>query len=268
VKLLPGFSAAIILATTALFPETSAQVLPGSLGFSIEGSFINPTAQSADSILIADNDLTDGHSAGFDTSDAPAALSSTGPTGSAAFQWGTPTGNNYPHASALWFLPLDTAAIAPEQSFELGHLFYRNGTIKSNSGASWVDLALTISFSQPLGLDPISVTFGSELINSPNNNDPVSSADIVSLRDRTAPIGFSDASGNRYHLELTFQVDQNTLDGTLSTQDEFRVFEGDQGRAVLLGRFTTDPAGGLAVPEPSSALLGALGVLLVIRRKR
>lgn len=267
-KLLPGFSAAIILAATALSPETSAQVLPGSLGFSIEGSFINPTAQSADSLLIADNDLTDGYSSGFDTSDAPAALTSTGPTGSAAFQWGEPTGNTYPHASALWFLPLSADAIAPEQTFELGHLFYRNGTIKQNSGATWVDLALTVSFSQPLGLDPISVTFGSELINTLNNNDPVSSADIVSLRDLAAPIGFSDASGNRYHLELAFQVDGDTIDGTLSTPDQFQVFEGSQGRAVLLGRFTTDPAGGLAIPEPSSALLSALGVLLIIRRKR
>ena len=258
----------MILVATVLSPETSAQVLPGSLGFSIDGSFINGTAQSTDSILIADNDLTNGYRYGFDTTDAPSALDSTGPVGSAAFQWGEPTGNNYPHASALWFLPLSAAAIAPEQSFELGHLFYRNGTIKQNSGASWVDLALTVSFSQPLGLDPISVTFGSELINTPNNNDPVASADIVSLRDLSAPIGFSDASGNRYHLELTFQVDQNTIDGTLSTQDQFHVFEGDQGRAVLLGRFTTTPAGGLSIPEPSAALLSALGVLLVIRRKR
>ena len=268
VKLLPGFSASIILAATALSPETSAQVLPGSLGFSIDGSFINATAESANSILIADNDLTNGYRDGFDTTDAPTALNSNGPAGSAAFQWGDPTGNSYPHASALWFMPLTSDAITPEETFELGHLFYRNGTIKSKSGASWVDLALTVSFSQPLGLDPISVTFGSQLINTSNGYDPVASADIVSLRDHAAPLDFSDTSGNRYYLELGFQVDQNTIDGTLSTQDQFHVFEGSQGRAVLLGRFTTSPAGGLAIPEPATALINALSMLLFLRRKR
>jgi hypothetical protein len=57
------------------------------------------------------------------------------------------------------------------------------------------------------------------------------------------------------------------MDGTLSTQDQFRVFEGGQGRADLLGRFTTTP-GVTAVPEPSAALLGLLGSLLFFRRKR
>lgn len=130
---------------------------------------------------------------------------------------------------------------------------------------------MTVSFSQPLGLDPINVVFGTDLINTVNNNnDPVGSADIVSLRDRVASLDFFDTYGNRYYMELTFQVDQSTIDGTLSSADQFRVFEGGQGSATLLGRFTTTPVGftGTLVPEPSSAVLGALGMLFLFRRRR
>ena len=259
----------------ALSPEAHAQNLPGSLGFSIKGSFLNGTAESSTSILITDNDLTNGYSSGFDLKDAPTALNPTGPQGSAAFQWGVaPSSSNYStylHPSALWFQPLAVSNAAPEQSFELGHLFYRNGTIKPGSGANWVDISLAFAFTQPLGLDPLTVVFGSELINSQNSYDPVSSADIVSLRDHVAALDFFDTYGNRYYMEVTFQVDQDTIDGTLSSQDEFRVFEGGQGSATLLGRFTTSPigfTGQLAVPEPSTALLGALGMFFLLRRRR
>ena len=272
-KLLPGFASLLtLLGTAVLSSETMAQTLPSSLGFTIDGSFVNATPESSTSILTTDNDLTNGYAGGFDLQDAPAALNPTGQQGAAAFQWGVaPSSSSYSsylHPSALWFQPLAIANVAPERSFELGHLFYRNGTIKNNSGASWVDLALTLSFSQPLGQDPISVVFGSELINTQNSTDPVASADIVSLRNLSSPIDFTDASGNRYFLELTFQVDQDTIDGTLSTQNEFRVFEGGQGRATLLGRFTTTPVSGTTIPEPSTFMIGALLTPFLIRRKR
>lgn len=253
-------------AVISLAPKAEAQTLPGSLGFSVEGSFVNGQADSSNSILIADSDLTDGYTSGFDTTDAPTGLATSGPAGSAAFQWGdASTGSGYAHPSALWFQPLTVSNAIAEQSFELGHLSYRNGTIKNRTGANWVDLALILSFAQPLGLDPVSVVFGSELINSVNTSDPIASADIVSLRNLSAPIRFTDASGNQYFLELTFKVDQDTLDGTLSSQDQFRVIEGCQGTATLMGRFTTTP---VCIPEPSAALLGGLGILLLIRRKR
>ena len=268
-KSLSGFASFLsMLVVAALTPVAIAQNLPGSLGFTIEGSFINGTAESSNSILITDNDLTNGYAAGFDLKDAPTGLNPNGPQGSAAFQWGEASWNSsYAHSSALWFQPLAIGNVAPEQSFDLGYLFYRNGTIKSNTGASWVDLALTLSFSQPLGQDPISVVFGSELVNTVNGPDPVASADIVSLRNLAAPIDFTDASGNQYFLELTFKVDQDTMDGTLSTQDQFRVFEGSEGSATLVGRFTTSPIT-QAIPEPSAAAIGALGMLFLLRRRR
>lgn len=248
--------------------NASAQNLPGSLSFTVAGSFGNGVAEGSNSILIADNNLTNGYAAGMDLTDAPVTLNPAGPAGSAAFQWGTAAGwSAYPHTSALWFEPLSGVNIAPNQYFNLGYLYYRNGTIQSGTGASSVDLALNLNFTNPSGITPATTSFTSDLVNSVNTSDPVASADTVSLRNPGSPLDFTDASGNRYYLELTFKVDQNTLDGTLSTPDQFRVFEGKQGRADLLGRFTTTP-GVMAIPEPSSALLAVLGALALLRRKR
>lgn len=98
----------------------------------------------------------------------------------------------------------------------------------------------------------------------------MASADIVSLGNLASPLDFLDSAGNRYYLEMSFKVDKTTIDGTLSTESQFRVFEGGQGRAELLGRFTTTPAGvDLPVPEPGSLTLAAVaGALLVGRRRR
>jgi hypothetical protein len=272
-KTLPGLMIALsVIATLNLSPESNAQTLPSSLGFNVEGSFVNGNAESSNSILITDNNLTNGYKQGFDLTDAPSDLKPRGPEGSAAFQWGEASqSSSYAHSSALWFQPLAVGNTAAEQSFDLGYLFYRNGAIKSGTGANWVDIALTLSFSEPLGQDPISVVFGAELRNTPNNSDPVASADIVSLGNLSAPIDFTDASGNRYYLELTFKVDQDTMDGTLSTPDQFQVFEGSEGGATLLGRFTTSPTDGKgipAVPEPSAAMIGAIGMFFLLRRRR
>jgi hypothetical protein len=249
----------------------TAQVLPGALEFSTTGSFANGIAESSSSILITDNNLTNGYRSGFDPKDAPSALNPTGPVGSAAFQWGVGADwMPYPHPSALWFQPLNAGIVAPEQSFDFGYLFYRNGTIKTDTGATSVDIALTLAFAPTLGIDSANVVFGTGLINTLNNDDRVASADIVKLNQLARPLDFFDTFGNRYYFELTFEVDQNTLDGTLSSIDEFRVFEGQSGRAVLLGRFTTTPVGMdiTLIPEPSSTLLGLLGAIFLLRRKR
>lgn len=272
-KLSPGFSLMTLLGLITASPLAEAQTMPGSLQFVVDGSFANGTVESSNSVLLTDNDLTNGYSSGFDLTDAPTALATNGPSGSAAFQWGTAAStSSYPHPSALWFQPLTLGSLVPEQSFEIAYLHYRNGTIKSNTGATGVDLAMNLAFSQPSGIDPLNVTFGLGLINTTNTNDPVASADIVSLGNRVSSLDFFDSYGNRYFMELSFAVDQDTIDGTLSTEDQFRVFEGSQGRATILARFTTNPAGPLGdtlvVPEPSAALLGGIGALLLLRRRR
>ena len=259
-----------LVASLALTGLATSQTLSSSLSFTVDGNFTNGVAEGSKSLLLADNDLTNGYAAGFDLADAPSSLATKGPAGSAAFQWGEAfTNAAYAHSSALWFTPVSVTNAQPEQSFTLGYLNYRNGTIKSNTGASSIDLAVNLAFSTP-GISPISVNYTMDLINTSNGNDPVASADIVRLGNIADPIKFTDAAGNPYYLELTFRPDKTTLDGTLSTANEFRVFEGGQGGAELVGRFTTSPVspGGPAVPEPSSLLLGALGSLLLFRRRR
>ncbi len=249
--------------------SASGQNMPGSLSFSIGGSFSNGVNEGTNSVLAYDNNLSNGYSSGFDLTDAPSSLNPTGPSGSAAFQWGTPsTSSNYPHASALWFEGGLMSNVVANQIFNFGSLYYRNGTIKMNTGASSVDLALNLTFSSPSGIAPVALLFSSGLVNSPNVADQIASADTVSLTDWYAPLDFYDANGRRYYFELSFAVDSNTLDGTLSTQDEFRVFEGMTGRADLQGKFTTSPRGMVQVPEPSSAMLAVLGALGLLRRKR
>lgn len=269
-KSLRAFLCAVV-APLAMNGIVSGQVLPGSLNFSVDGDFANAVGTTSSSIMIVDNDLTNGYAPGMDLTDAPSNLNPTGPSGSSSFQWGeAATWTSYPHTSALWFTPLTGSSIAPEQAFSMGYLNYRNGTIKSDSGASSIDLKLNFAFSTP-GVTNFAVNYTMQLENTLNiDGDPIASADIVRLGNLADPIQFTDPAGRRYYLELSFRPDQTTIDGTLSTQDEFRVFEGGQGRAELVGRFTTSPisAGGAAVPEPSSLLLGALGSLLMFRRRR
>jgi hypothetical protein len=153
--------------------------------------------------------------------------------------------------------------VLPEQVFNLGNLYYRNGSIQTTTGATGVDLSLALVFPVSLGITSISEVFSLELINTFNTGDAIASADIVRIKNPSSPLDFTDSAGNRYFLELTFKVDDTTIDGSLSTPDEFRVFEGQQGSATLLGRFTTMP-----IPEPSSLLLCLTGVAFLLRRRR
>lgn len=261
-------------AVAALFSALSihalhAQSLPSNVSFTSAGSFANPALESVNSLTMIDNNLVNGYHTGFDLKDVPVHLNPIGPAGGAAFQWGVAHASSvYAHTSALIFEPLAVTNAAPEKHFKIGTLFYRNGTITTNTGATWVDLAMRLTFSQPLGLDPIDVTFGANLINTLNTDDPVASADIVSLHSPAAPLNFKDAFGNQYFLELNFQVDLDETDGTLSTAQQFRVFEGSGGSASLIGRFTTTPAFA-PIPEPSvMALLGLATVTFAFRRKK
>jgi hypothetical protein len=245
----------------------SSQTVTSSLSFSAAGSFTNSVAESGSSLLIADNNLTNGYASGFDLTDAPASLAPSGPSGSAAFQWGNAsTTSSYPHASALWFEPVSVNAVQPETFFTIGYLYYRNGTIVSNTGASGVNLNLALNFTNPSGISTQNTTFAQQLVNTPNTSDPVASADIVTLPNTASELTLTDASGRHYYLQMSFQVDQTTIDGTLSTPTQFKVFEGKQGSATLLGRFTTDPTP--IVPEPSSALIAAVASISFFRRRR
>ncbi len=254
-----------IIAAIASVREAHGQTLPGSMSFSVSGRFTNGVAESSNSLLVTDNNLTNGYNSEIDLHNAPATLANGGPAGSSVFQWGrASSGDTYPHASALWFEPLAVKNAEANQDFGIGYLYYRNGTIESSSGASAVDLTLT--FTLP-GQNTMVTSFTSNLINTPNTGTATQNADIVSLANRSAPLSYKDVSGTTYYLDLSFRVDADTLNNSLSNTTEFRAFEGTVSRAEIIGRFTTTP-GVLAVPEASSLLLGALGSLFLLRRKR
>lgn len=241
-------------------------ILPDTLSFNLLGSFSNPVGDSSSASLFTDNNLTDGYSVGFDLADAPSSLNPSGPVGSAAFQWGSldcACTYAYPHPSALWYEPTAVISAIPETSFLAGQLYFRNGTILAGTGASAVDLNLALTFSTPSGLPVQNLSFTQMLLNTLNSSDPIASADIVRFGALSSPIDFRDTFGNPYFLELTFQLDADATDGTLSTAEQFQVFEGVQGKANLIGRFTTTP-----IPEPSSLFLASLGMAFFIRRSR
>ena len=253
-----------VLASIASIHDAHGQNLPESISFSISGRFRNGVEESFNSLLITDNTLTDGYASGADLHDVPAALATTGPVGSAFFQWGIPSAmEDYPHASALWFQPLTVTNAVPEQEFEIGYLYYRNGTIQSSTGASAADLRLTFTLPDK---STIVTNFTSSLINTPNTGTAAEMADVVSLDNHAAPLGFTDNKGHTYYLDLSFKVDDDTLNNSLANTTEFRAYEGTVSRAEMFGRFTIAPA--QAVPEPATALLGLLGSLFFVRRKR
>jgi len=247
-----------VLSTSPL----SAQTIGAStlLNGSISSSFTDPVSERPNGGSFAyaiDNNLLNG---------VPAVLNPipfTPTAGASAFSWGTASSNST-DTSALWFRPGSFSDVALESPFEIGRLFYRNGTIFSGTGASQVDLSMALMFSSPLLQNPTQ-TINSTLtmINTPNGSDPIASADIVEIGSPASLLTFTDPNNRRYYLETTFQVDQNATDGSLSDQDTFRVFEGQTGQAVLMGRITVEP-----IPEPGGAvLIAAAGLAFLLRRR-
>jgi hypothetical protein len=143
--------------------------------------------------------------------------------------------------------------------FAVGKIHYYNGTILADSGADSVDLALTLSFTNPAGL-VATPNYLLTLINTPNVGTPAQMADIISfptvLPTQTFVIG-----GTTYTLAL----DVGTVTGSgFSSQHTFSVLENASADATLMGTITA------AVPEPVSSglLLAGLGVLGFAARRR
>ncbi len=252
----------LFLALFAFAPLAAGQAIGiGTLlNGSVSSSFTNPISEppgNSSFVYSIDNNLLNG---------VPSVLTPlpfTAVAGASAFSWGTAAGR-YDDTSALWFRPGNFSNVALESSFEIGRLFYRNGTIAGGTGASQVDLSMMLTFSSPLLQNPTQ-TINSTLmmVNSPNSSDPVASADIVQIGSPAGLLTFTDPDNSQYFLELSFQVDQNATDGSLSDFDTFRVFECQTGQAVLMGRVTVAP-----IPEPGGAvLIAAAGFALLLRRR-
>lgn len=256
------FKLVLPLAIFAASPFAAGQAIGTGtlLNGSVSSSFTNPVSEppgNSSFVYSIDNNLLNG---------VPSVLTPipfAAVAGASAFSWGTAAGRN-DDTSALWFRPGSFSNVALESPFELGRLYYRNGTITGGTGASQVDLSMMLTFSSPLLQNPTqAISSTLRMINSPNSSDPVASADIVEIGSPASLLTFTDPGNRQYFLELSFQVDQNATDGSLSDFDTFRVFEDQTGQAVLMGRVTVAP-----IPEPGGALLiAAAGFALLLRRR-
>ncbi|BAZ28609.1 hypothetical protein NIES4074_10430 [Cylindrospermum sp. NIES-4074] len=161
--------------------------------------------------------------------------------GTNSFTWGTgtPSGltfNGKPFdvnvASGYVYGP---RARNDREVFSLGTLDYFNGTIPLGTGANSVLLNATAQVTAPVGTTPTTVQALLNLINSPNSNDPISSADSVFLPKNLPPVVTKTVGGAPITLEIP-GFGKTTGSG-FSTIDQFFTLEGQNAQADLLGRF-------------------------------
>ena len=246
-----------VAASCLLAALSHAQTLPTTNTFSVQGSFKNVSGESAASVFIIDDQLDDGYAPGTDLFGAPTALLPTADRGNAFFQWGTPESAGE-HSSALWFQRNFSTNVRVERPFDLGFLYFRNGSITDGTGITEFDLGFSLirpGISLPNNLNPTVVSYGASLIDTPGAGSP----DQLVLQENFYETPFVDADGKVYFLKIGFT---NPGDGASTpTSTSFSVPEGNVGRVHVTGTLTT-------VPEPSAAVLGALGALALLRRRR
>jgi len=200
-----------------------------------------------------------GQSSGeFTNSVGPSGMVTTG-EGTDKFTWGVgspPSSLEYTGSSFN---------VDENDSFIIGSLGYFNGTINSGTGANSVDLTVMLNFTLPTGMIE-NFAYHLGLINTPNNSDPNSSADIVNF-DNTVPSNFFSVAGVDFTLE--FLGFGQLSGGGFTVEDSFRVLEGASAAVDLVGRITSNPGVGTDIPEPATFLLfgfGLAGIKLFGRR--
>ena len=146
------------------------------------------------------------------------------------FQWGV---GYYSPQSALYFSGTNFTGVSTDQYFDLGDLYYLNGTAWAGTQAYSVDLRTSLAFTAPSGItQDFDFNFG--LINTLNTADPWASADSILLSanfpttsfavggiDYTLTVGFGSATGSGY-----------------SEINEFYVLEDGSASAKLVGKIT------------------------------
>ncbi|MCG8636588.1 MAG: THxN family PEP-CTERM protein [Desulfobacterales bacterium] len=176
-------------------------------------------------------------------------------------RWGRPASGNGQSGlgftgSASYGSPL---TFDSGEAFSIGQLRHFNNPIRSGSAASEAFLDISMSFSDPDGLDNV-FDFTLGIDETPNTSDPEESADHISISDGSMTQVFEYA-GIQYTFELLGFGE--TADDLVSS---FTSYEGGTNDTELWGKITASNP----VPEPTTMLLfgfGLLGFANVARRK-
>jgi hypothetical protein len=121
--------------------------------------------------------------------------------------------------------------------FSLGTLEYYNGAIRYLTGADSVHLFTTAQITYPVETNPTTIVSRFDLITTPNEGDPIASADSVFLPKNLPPVVLNTFGGAPLTLEIP-GFGNITGEG-FSTTDGFSVLEEETAQADLLGRFTS-----------------------------
>lgn len=155
------------------------------------------------------------------------------------FTWGSPATNaGYTDPSWILYSGASFLDVMPGERFMLGSIEYYNGTILGGTGATGLDLSITLSFAG--GTEDELFEYDLNLLNSPNlpGNSQAESADYVQFGEIGAEIP-ATLGGIEYTLVLEFG---ETSENGFSTLDEFFVYEGESAIGELYG--TLVPAWG------------------------
>jgi hypothetical protein len=103
--------------------------------------------------------------------------------------------------------------------FSLGNLSYFNGTIAGGTGANSVQLDVTAAVTSPVATNPATFPSPFTLVNSPNTDDPIASADSVFLPRNLPPV-VTNTPGN-YPITLEIPGFGQTTGSGFSTVNQF-----------------------------------------------
>jgi hypothetical protein len=214
-----GICIATIAACIALVPQAGAITFDGTSS----GIFVNPTGPSGMSV------------SGVGTYD---------------FRWGVPF-NSF--QSRLVFGGTSFAGIAPDEFFNLGTLWYINGTAWGGTEADTVDLRANLAFTSPVALTE-DFDFNFNLVNTSNFGTPT--ADSVFLTS-LFPATIFNVDGIDYTLQIGFGsvTGGSPVGSGFSDVDEFFVQEDSWASAQLVGLIkTVNTPPPPSVPDTGSTL--------------